>query len=132
MSKYTINNNDRTITGDLTKMSAKEKGEISEYCALGYTFVDVKKTRKGGKKRAYFENNLYTEDFELFEVLAAEKKRGAYARAASFGRKLIALGKFTDGREDQESILNEYRTLALEDPAKAKVYADKVLGMKAN
>lgn len=131
MSKYTINNDNRTVIADFAKMSDKQKDEIKELCSLGYTFVNEKSSRKGGTKRTYFENNLYTEDFELFEALAAEKKKGAYAKAASFGRKLIALGKFTDGREDQGDILEEYRTLALVDLLKAKHYADEIMGLKA-
>ena len=131
---YTIDNNNMTITANLSKLNDMEKQIVKDHVELGYTFVSKVVTRDGSKrKRTYFENNLIDVDREIFKDLEnatgadGKKKKGAYSKASSFASTIIKLGKYVENHADEAEILDHYRDLVMKDFVEAKLYAKSVL-----
>lgn len=125
---YSVNNDKRTVTGDIAKMTEREMGEIQMLCGLGYIF-NQKNTRNGSsRKRSHYKGQLVEIDREIFEELASRKGKGSYSQAASFASHIIKLGKYADQHPDgTEGVLNEFRNLAQKDMVEAKFYAEGIL-----
>lgn len=120
MAIQNIDNETRTIVGDIASMTEKEKENVKLLCSLGYTFKQ-KKARNGEKRnREYYKGQLIAEDREIFEALAAKK----YSTAVSFASRIIELGKYADKHPEGKAVVVEFRKLARKDFVEAKIYSE--------
>lgn len=123
MAIQNIDNETRTIVGDIASMTEKEREDVKLLCSLGYTFKQ-KKARKGDKRnREYYEGQLIAEDREIFEALAAKK----YSNAVSFASRIIDLGKYADEHPEGKAVVVEFRKLARKDFVEAKLYSKRYI-----
>lgn len=81
--KYVINEKERTIYADISKISDTEKEEILELTKFGYTFVQKEQPSTNplkGKKIDWFEKKLSKEEFAQFKEEIAKESYMAVAR----------------------------------------------------
>lgn len=128
---YTIDNDTRTITGNIFKMTEKEKQDIALLREMGYTFEQKVNKRKGDShKRSHYENNLIEIDRTIFNELIAKGGSGSYAKATSFASHIIKLGKYTDEHPEEKEALNTFRELAQKDFVEAKLFFKEIVKEK--
>lgn len=133
---YTINEETRTIEGNVSLMTESEQKTVMFLCSTGYVF---KARQRDNHKRtktyiqAEIYNKLINEDQAIFDDIAGNGDKGAYSSAASFGKGIIQLGKAQDKRPDviTDEVLDEFRLTFQDDKAKARLFLRKHLEMAA-
>lgn len=134
MSKkfFTIDEEKRTISADLTKLSGEALQQLQVFTSLGYTFVQKEaKRNSASRKREHYLGNLEKQDREIFELLASDKAKGAYSKAVSFASRIIRMGKLFDSGKATQENLDTFRNAAIDDFVKAKIYSERVFSLAA-
>lgn len=106
---YSIDEETKTITAKMGKLTESDKEDIGFLCGLGYTFevaASRKRSNSTTRNRSYYKSNLIHSDYVEFEIIADQ----SYPKACAWANKLIALG-----RSEDEETLEKFRAVYAED-----------------
>lgn len=104
------------VVFDIAKLTQEDRNNIAFLKEMGYEFrIGEKKSRNSAtKNREFYKANLYSDDYDLFECVAANH---GYAKAVSWANTLIAMAQSGD-----EAAVQKTRDLMLDEDAKSFVF----------